>query len=99
MKNRSTAVILPSAGMVRFRALPTDWFTESLATRLDVLVNGVRADLVVQELERRMASGDEQERAQVGALAATVQSLSGDRVDLANVGPGYTSPARAGSTW
>lgn len=46
-------------------------------------------------LALRVTAADEQDRAQVGALAADVQALTGDTVQLAYVDQGYTGDATA----
>lgn len=46
-------------------------------------------------LALRVNAADEQERAQVGALAADVQTVTGETVTLADVAQGYTREAAA----
>ncbi len=60
---------------------------------------GSKAHLLVDTLGHLLAlkvtAADEQDRAQVGALAAEVQVLTGETVELAYVDQGYTGPATA----
>lgn len=61
--------------------------------------NGSKAHLVVDTLGHLLAlqvtPADVQDRAHVGALAAAVQALTGETVELAYVDQGYTGPATA----
>lgn len=54
-------------------------------------------DMLGHLLALRVTAADEQDRAQVGALAANVQAVTGDHVELAYVDQGYTgaTPAQA----
>ena len=57
----------------------------------------IAVDTLGHLLALRVTPADAQERAQVGALAADVQAITGDRVELAYVDQGYTgeTPAAA----
>lgn len=57
----------------------------------------IAVDTLGHLLALRVTAADEQERAQVGALAADVQTVTGDTVELAYVDQGYTgdNPATA----
>lgn len=60
----------------------------------------IAVDTLGHLLALRVSAADAQERAQVGALAAEVQAVTGDTVELAYVDQGYTGadPAAAAAT-
>lgn len=53
------------------------------------------ADTLSRLLALRVTVADEQDRAQVGVLAEAVQQITGEHVELACVGRGYTGETAA----